>query len=138
MACCRNFCGGRLLLNRLNHGRPALSSPILGIRFNSDQAGNEWKDGAVVYSTSKAAKHKVDTTVGYDSKKKVTAKPIIGGIITFSILMYYMFFYEGDKNDVFQTITPESIRENYLQSINPQTTETIEDTTQKTDADKNS
>ena len=90
-------------------------------RFKSDQIENEWKDGAVVFSTSKAARHNVNNTIGLDTQRQITYKPIIGGIITFSVLMYYMFVYDGDKNDVFQTITPESIKEQYLNSINKTT-----------------
>ena len=105
------------------------------MRFKSDQVENEWKDGAVVYSTSKAARHNVNNTIGLDSQQKVSIKPIVGGIITFSVLMYYMFVYEGDKNDVFQTITPESLKEQYLQSINQATKGSTENNTERRDGD---
>lgn len=119
MACCRPLFSGQSLMNRL-YQRPSLNPSILccSIRLKSNQVENELKDGVVVFSTSKAARHKVNNTIGLDTRKQVSVKPIIGGIITFSVLMYYMFVYEGDKNDVFQTITPESIKEQYLKSIN--------------------
>lgn len=120
MACCRRLCG-QSLMNRL-HQRPTLNPSILcSMRFKSDQVENEWKDGAVVFSTSKAARHNVNSTIGLDTQRQISYKPIIGGIVTFSVLMYYMFVYDGDKNDVFQTITPESIKEQYLKSINKTT-----------------
>jgi len=80
------------------------------------------ENGPVKYSTSKAAKHKVNATIGLDTKRKVTLKPLVGGTLTFAILMYLMFIYDGDKNDVFQTITPESVREQYEKSLNKSNT----------------
>ena len=134
MACCRRLSSGKSLFSRLNQ-RPTLNSPILcsSMRFKSDQIENEWKDGAVVFSTSKAARHNVNNTIGLDSQRQITLKPIIGGIITFSVLMYYMFFYDGDENDVFQTITPESIKEDYLRSINKNIESSTENNIEKKD-----
>lgn len=72
------------------------------VRCAGGKSKSEWKDGAVVYTSSKAAKHRVDETFGYDPNRKKSAKPLLVGTACFCVLMYFMFFYKGAKNDVFQ------------------------------------
>lgn len=88
----------------------------------STKTENEWKDGAVVYSTSKAARHSVNQTVGIDEKVKSSWKPLIFGSLTFAAIIYIMFFYKGEKNDVFQTITPDSVTVEYQASLDQAST----------------
>lgn len=86
-------------------------------RYCSASVENTLDNGPIKYSTSKAAQHKVNTTIGLETERKVTLKPLVGGTLTFATLMYFMFLYDGDKNDVFQTITPESVEEEYEKSL---------------------
>lgn len=94
----------------------------------SKKIENQWKDGSVVYSTSKAARHSVNETIGLNEKEPFSWKPFLFGSLSFAAIIYIMFFYDGQKNDVFQTITPESVQEDYEKSVN-RTTETVVTTT---------
>ena len=114
MACCRQILRRSLTPNILRTHLSPTSA-----RLYSEKIENKWKDGAIVYSTSKASKHRVNSTIGLETERKISYKPIIFGVITFTVLMYAMFIYDGEKNDVFMQITPESVKEEYLKSINP-------------------
>ena len=116
MACCRQILR-RSLTPDILRTVPRLSPT--SARLYSEKIENIWKDGAIVYSTSKASKHRVNSTIGLETERKISYKPIIFGVITFTVLMYAMFIYDGEKNDVFMQITPESVKEEYLKSINP-------------------
>lgn len=70
-------------------------------RYKSEKVQNEWKDGAVVYSTSKASKHSVNKTVGFERNEKTNFKPLIISASVFCFIMYFMYIYDGEKNDLF-------------------------------------
>ena len=70
-------------------------------KFATKTNENEWKDGAVVYSTSKASRHTVNTTVGYKPDEKLsTTKPLLFGVCFFIVIIYFMFVYQGERNDI--------------------------------------
>ena len=109
-----------LTTSRFPHKFSALSNSRLNCRCYSKHTKNEWKDGAVVYTTSNASRHSVNKTIGLDERETVTWKPLVIGSLCFALIMYVMFFYEGERNDVFQTITPESVKEQYEKSTRPE------------------
>ena len=65
------------------------------------KTGDQWKDGSVVYSTSKASSHHVNKTFGYnENSDKNAKKSLILGCSVFAIIVYFGYIHKGEKNDI--------------------------------------
>ena len=95
-----------LLITRIfNHRLPAIllynSIKTSTVAQKSDPGKNEWKDGAVIYSKSKAGRHSVNRLIGFSESSGTSLRPLIIGTVTFIILIYFMYIYDGEQNDFF-------------------------------------
>ena len=70
-----------------------------------DKMTNEWEEKPVTFSTSKAAKHSVNESIGYYPNYQPSIWPVIGGVLGFSALMYVFFFWNENKSNFFEIPT---------------------------------
>lgn len=69
---------------------------------SADSRGNEWKDGAVIYSTSTASKHNINNSFGFQKAKDESQplRALVLGSTVMVILLYFCFIREDEVNDL--------------------------------------
>lgn len=101
----RTLCNSLLITRIFNHRLPvillhnSLKTSIAAQK--SDPGKNEWKDGAVIYSKSEAGRHSVNRLIGFSESSGTSLRPLVTGTITFIMVIYFMFIYDGERNDFF-------------------------------------
>ena len=76
------------------------SSPLFQRLYSSSEKSNPKDDPPITYSTSKAHTHTVNKSLGFDVDVD-SRKPIIIGLVAFSVIVYFGYFYDGERNDFF-------------------------------------